>query len=129
MLEFQVPEPLMLALRWLLLIGPIGIVLFFSSVRETSDRAKIGALFAFLYGVPTVFVTHSIALQLGWWRYGWDALMLNGLPADILIGGAILFGPGLYLALLILANSRKTGSSCVCDNDLPFNVYLRIFSP
>ncbi len=40
--------------------------------------------------------SHSLSLWLGWWTYGWDALMLNGIPADILIGGAILFGPVLY---------------------------------
>lgn len=43
-----------------------------------------------------ILVTHSMAVHFGWWRYGWDALMLNGLPVDIIIGGAILFGPGLY---------------------------------
>lgn len=98
MLEFQVPEPLMLTLRWLLLIGPIGLVLCCIFLRERSERTKIGAFFAFLYGVPMIFITHAIALEFGWWRYGWDALMLNGIPADILIGGAVLFGPGLFLA-------------------------------
>ncbi|MBM1556840.1 hypothetical protein JQV19_09300 [Sulfitobacter mediterraneus] len=45
-----------------------------------------------------IFVTHSIALHYGWWRYGWDTLMINNIPADIVIGGAILFGPGLYFS-------------------------------
>lgn len=88
----------MLALRWALLLGPIGLVVVMIKVRNLSRRAQIGGLFAFLYGVPMVFVTHSIAIQLGWWRYGWDALMINGIPADILIGGAVLFGPGLYFS-------------------------------
>ncbi|WP_420415178.1 methyltransferase family protein [Roseibium sp.] len=98
MLNLDLPEPLMLALRWLLLLGPICLVMFFAFLRETPRRAKIGGLFAFLYGVPLIFVTHSLAIHFGWWRYGWDALMLNGIPADILIGGAILFGPGLFFA-------------------------------
>lgn len=88
----------MLALRWALLLGPIGLVLVLIQVRQLENRAQIGGLFAFLYGVPMVFVTHSMALHFGWWRYGWDALMINGIPADILIGGAVLFGPGLYFA-------------------------------
>ncbi|MDC0116107.1 hypothetical protein OAH97_01360 [Octadecabacter sp.] len=98
MINFLLPEPLMLALRWALLLGPIGLVLVLIKVRQITPRAQIGGLFAFLYGVPMVFVTHSMALHFGWWRYGWDALMVNGIPADILIGGAVLFGPGLYFA-------------------------------
>jgi protein-S-isoprenylcysteine O-methyltransferase Ste14 len=88
----------MLALRWALLLGPLGLVVVMVKVRKLPARAQLGGLFAFLCGVAMVFVTHSIAIQMGWWHYGWDALMLNGLPADILIGGAVLFGPGLYFS-------------------------------
>lgn len=108
MLDLDLPQPFILALRWLLLLGPIVLVWYFSFLRETSRRAKVGGLFAFLYGLPVIFVSHSLALELGWWRYGWDALMLNGIPADILIGGAILFGPGLFFAF------PKTGPLVVC---------------
>lgn len=108
MLELNLPEPLMFALRWLLLLGPLGLVLFLAFVRETTTRAKIGGLFAFLYGIPMIFITHSLALHFGWWRYGWDALMLNGIPADIVIGGAILFGPSLFFAF------PKVGPLFVC---------------
>lgn len=98
MLALDLPEPLMLALRWLLLIGPILLIVLMAFVRKTTTRQKIGGLLAFLYGVPMIFITHSIAVHLGWWFYGWDALMVNGLPVDVLLGGAILFGPGLYFA-------------------------------
>lgn len=98
MLAFELPEPLMLALRWLLFLGPMALVWVFGFVRETTHRAKIGGLFAFLYGLPMIFITHSLALHFGWWRYGWNALMVDGIPADILVGGAVLFGPGLFFA-------------------------------
>jgi protein-S-isoprenylcysteine O-methyltransferase Ste14 len=88
----------MLALRWALLLGPLGLVVAMVKVRKLPARAQLGGLFAFLFGVAMVFVTHSIAIQMGWWHYGWDALMLNEIPADILIGGAVLFGPGLYFS-------------------------------
>lgn len=88
----------MLALRWALLLGPLGLVVAMVKVRKLPARAQLGGLFAFLFGVAMVFVTHSIAIQMGWWHYGWDALMLNEMPADILIGGAVLFGPGLYFS-------------------------------
>ena len=98
MIGLSLPEPLMLALRWALFLGPMVLVLIMVRLRELSERAQVGGLFAFLYGTGIIFITHSIALEVNWWSYGWDALMLNGIPADILIGSAVLFGPGLYFA-------------------------------
>ena len=98
MIDLVLPEALMLALRWALLLGPLGLVVVMTKVRNLSERAQVGGLFAFLYGASMVFVTHTIAVEVGWWRYGWDALMLNNIPADIVIGGAVLFGPGLYFS-------------------------------
>ena len=108
MIELDLPEPLMLALRWLLLIGPILLVVVMAFVRKTTTREKIGGLFAFLYGVPIILLTHSIAVHFGWWHYGWDALMVDGLPVDIILGGAILFGPGLYFTF------PKLGPLMIC---------------
>ncbi len=96
MIDIVLPEAMMLALRWALLLGPIVLVIAMVHLRQLSRRAQIGGLFAFLYGVAMVFITHIIADHANWWRFGWDALMLNRLPADIIIGGAVLFGPGLY---------------------------------
>lgn len=99
MIELSLPESWMLALRWLLLLGPVCLVLSMVRLRHLSQRTQIAGLFAFLYGVAMVFVTHSFAVWMGWWSYGWDALMVNSLPADIILGGAVLFGPGLYFSL------------------------------
>ena len=96
MIDLLLPESWMLTLRWLLLLGPVFLALVMVRMRRLSQRAKIAGLFAFLYGVAVVFVTHSFAVWTGLWYYGWDALMVNALPADIILGGAILFGPGLY---------------------------------
>jgi len=98
MIEMSLPESWMLALRWLLLLGPVCLVLSMVRLRHLSQRTQIAGLFAFLYGVAMVFVTHSFAVWMGWWSYGWDALMVNALPADIILGGAVLFGPGLYFS-------------------------------
>ncbi len=98
MIALTLPEPLMLALRWALFLGPIALVLALVRLRGLNRRAQIGGLFAFLYGAGMIFVTHQVALHMGWWRYGWDALMLRGMPVDILLGGAVLFGPGLAFA-------------------------------
>lgn len=98
MIDLSLPESWMLALRWLLLLSPVCLVLVMVRVRHLTQRAQIAGLFAFLYGVAMVFVSHSFAVWMGWWRYGWDALMVNDLPVDIILGGALLFGPGLYFS-------------------------------
>lgn len=98
MIAWTLPEAWMIALRWILLLGPVGLVIAVVRLRQLSQRAQIAGLFAFVYGVAMVFVSHSFAVWIGWWHFGWDALMLNGLPVDIIIGGAVLFGPGLYFS-------------------------------
>ena len=90
--------PLTWALRWALFLGPLLAVLLLGWRRRHDKRMLIGALFAFLYGLGLIFVTHMVAMRLGWWRYGDDVLMLQGLPADLWVGGALLFGPVLFLA-------------------------------
>ena len=97
-MNMLLPEPLMWLLRWVLLLGPLALLVVLTRWRRPSHRQQVAAFFAFLYGLSAVFMTHTLALKAGWWSYGWNALMLNGIPADILFGGAILFGPVLYLA-------------------------------
>jgi hypothetical protein len=98
MIALSLPESWLILLRWVLLLGPVCLTLSVTFLRNLTPRAQIAGLFAFLYGVTATFVGHSLAVWIGWWHYGWDALMLNGLPADVVIGGAILFGPGLYFS-------------------------------
>lgn len=98
MIALDLPLPLMWALRWALFLGPLALVMLLGWRARCEKRKLIGALFAFLYGIGVIFATHMVAISLGWWRYGGDALMLQGLPVDIWFGGALLFGPVLYLA-------------------------------
>lgn len=95
--EGVLPEPLLWLLRWGLFLGPL-LAAAWLVAREADRRRRIGALFAGLYGLGTIYAAHQAALWMGWWRYGGGALMLDGMPADILLGGALLFGPVLYLA-------------------------------
>jgi protein-S-isoprenylcysteine O-methyltransferase Ste14 len=98
MIALDLPQPLLWALRWLLFLGPLAVALYLGLRVRHDRRTLIGCLFAFLYGLGLIFATHSLAIAVGWWHYGGTVLMLNGIPADIWIGGAILFGPVLYLA-------------------------------
>lgn len=91
------PEPMMWLLRWIFLLAPLALLVILTRWLRPSYRQQVAAFFAFLYGLSGIFVTHTLALKLGWWSYGWNALMLDDIPADIILGGAIFFGPVLYL--------------------------------
>ncbi len=103
MIALGLPEPYLWALRWALFIGPGVALLVLLRLRRPDPRQQVGCLFAFLYGLGLIFPTHLLAIALGWWRYGGDILMLQGIPADVWIGGALLFGPVLYLAFPTIA--------------------------
>lgn len=103
MIDVAIPAPMLWLLRWALLLAPLAAVLVLGYRNRSDERALVGGLFAFLYGLGLIFVTHQFAIAVGWWRYGGDVLMVMGLPADIWIGGALLFGPVLYLAFPTVA--------------------------
>ena len=107
------PEPAVWALRWALFLGPLAGAGWLMK-REGDDRRRIAALFALLYGMGTIFVAHQVALAAGWWHYGGGALMLAGMPFDILLGGALLFGPVLFLAAPQTNPVLLAGSIVVC---------------
>ena len=95
MIDIDLPREWLWALRWALFLGPLAAVLLLGARHRHEPRAIVGGLFAFLYGLAMIFATHQLAIAAGWWRYGGDVLMVMRLPADIWIGGAILFGPVL----------------------------------
>ena len=95
MIDIDLPRELLWALRWALFLGPLAAVLWLGARHRNQPRVIVGGLFAFLYGFAMIFATHQLAIAAGWWRYGGEVLMVMALPADIWIGGAILFGPVL----------------------------------
>jgi protein-S-isoprenylcysteine O-methyltransferase Ste14 len=97
-LGIDVAAPYLWALRWLLFLGPLAATIFLVHRNRLDRRCLVGGLFAFLYGLAMIFVMHQLAMAIGWWKYGGDVLMFMGLPADIWIGGALLFGSALYFA-------------------------------
>ncbi|MEO0429974.1 MAG: isoprenylcysteine carboxylmethyltransferase family protein [Pseudomonadota bacterium] len=99
MIALDLPQPILWALRWALFLGPLAAALLLARRVQQSRRHLVGGLFSFLYGLGTILALHLLAIEVGWWRYGGDVLMIHGVPADILIGGALLFGPVLYFAL------------------------------
>lgn len=90
------PGEALIVLRQALFLGPLIATVML--MRRASGRQAVGALFAFLYGLSLVFVGHALAIALGVWSHGGTVLKLLGFPADIWFGGALLWGPVLFLA-------------------------------
>ncbi len=86
------------ALRQGLFLIPLVLALVLLLRRRHERRVLVGACFAFLFQFGVMFALHVLAIRLGWWRYGGTALKLVGFPADIWLGGALLWGPVLFLA-------------------------------
>jgi cytochrome P450/protein-S-isoprenylcysteine O-methyltransferase Ste14 len=97
MLSAPWPPAVLFLLRHALFLGPLCAVGLLMARRRDQPRVVVGALFALLYGLPTLFIAHVAAIQLGLWRYGGAALKMLEFPADIWFAGALL-GPALYLA-------------------------------
>ncbi len=98
MLSMPWPAGLLFVLRAMLFLGPLAATVLLIMRTDRGSRRAVGAFFALLYGLALVFVGHTLAIHLGVWSYGGISLKLLGLPADIWFGGALLWGPVLFLA-------------------------------
>ncbi|MES2984322.1 MAG: hypothetical protein V4735_03945 [Pseudomonadota bacterium] len=77
----------------------MALTFYFGWHRRFENRVLVGGLFAFLYALGTLLPAHVMAMQLGFWSYGDNALMFLGMPTDIWFAGALLFGPAIFFAL------------------------------
>ena len=98
MIDAAVSPMVLFVLRQFLFLGPLALLLLLLRPAPRGPRDRLGALFSFFYAMPLVFVGHVWAIEIGLWRYQGDALKVLGFPADIWFGGALLWGPVLFLA-------------------------------
>ena len=57
----------------------------------------IGALFSFIYLLPTLYLANLLAIEMGWWHYQTSKAMLFGVPFDLILAWAIFWGPLVFL--------------------------------
>ncbi len=67
--------------------------------RRPSRREATGALLASLWNLPTVLLLHLAAVRLGWWRYEAEGGLLLGMPVDLYLSWAWIWGAAAALAL------------------------------
>src|SRR6185295_5120677 len=64
------------------------------------SRRTAGAVYlATLWTLPSLFAVHLLARSLGWWTFHFEGADFFGMPVDLLIGWALLWGalPALLL--------------------------------
>jgi protein-S-isoprenylcysteine O-methyltransferase Ste14 len=68
-------------------------------LRRPNSRAVAGALLAFTWNLPLLLVLHVAAQDAGWWRFDAQGGLLLGMPVDLYLAWACLWGAFPALAL------------------------------
>jgi protein-S-isoprenylcysteine O-methyltransferase Ste14 len=78
--------------------------------RRPPTRALQAALLAFIWNVPALLVLHLGAARYGWWRFDAQGGLLLGMPVDLLLSWAWLWGaipalafPSTSIRVVVLA--------------------------
>jgi protein-S-isoprenylcysteine O-methyltransferase Ste14 len=83
--------------------------------------ARVGAALATLWNAVWLIVVNAVAVAAGWWVFGTEGLMWSGVPADVILGWAVLWGavpvlllpwvnPVVSVAVLIAADALAMGA-------------------
>lgn len=73
---------------YLAAVGVTGAALW----RRPGNRAYTGALLAFFWNVPALLAVHVAASVMGWWSYDAEGGLLLGMPVDLWLAWAVLWG-------------------------------------
>jgi protein-S-isoprenylcysteine O-methyltransferase Ste14 len=68
-------------------------------VRRPGRQMLIGAFLTLVWATPALLALHVIAIGAGWWRFDADGGVLLGMPVDLWLGWALLWGPVAFVAL------------------------------
>ena len=127
----RLPEPDAAVLRAVALLLPIGLTLAVARLRRPSRPQLAGALLATIWNLPALLVLHRLAARFGWWSFEADGGLLDGLPVDLWLGWALLWGAVPQLAFPRPPAASRAGRSggptggsalrCSCWRSLPWS--------
>jgi len=60
--------------------------------RRPSARAGAAAVLGFFWNLPTLLILNAVAARAGWWRYDATGGLLLGVPVDLFLAWAWLWG-------------------------------------
>ena len=86
-------------LRALSLYIPLGAVAVVWWWRRPSRQTTVGVFLAVVWNASALLAVNVIAQAAGWWRFQAEGGMTLGMPVDLLLGWALLWGAAGVLAL------------------------------
>lgn len=95
-------DPSALLVRAAALYLPILVVLALVVQVRPSRRRIAGALLATCWNLPALLALNLVAVRAGWWTFQPGAAAVAGVPADLWIGWALLWG-----AIPLLATTSR----------------------
>ncbi|MFI6793498.1 methyltransferase family protein [Nonomuraea sp. NPDC050383] len=86
-------------IRAVALMGPVLAVAAVVAVRRPEEPRIAGALLATGWNVLALSGVNALALHLGWWSFHAEGAVALGVPVDLLLGWALLWGAAPALAV------------------------------
>ncbi len=74
------------------LYGPMVLAAAAYQVRRREPKQFVGVLLALLWALPSLVVLQRLNQLAGWWSYAPSEAMLRGMPLELLLGWAVLWG-------------------------------------
>jgi protein-S-isoprenylcysteine O-methyltransferase Ste14 len=93
------PELTPAVIRGAGLMVPVALTIAAALWRRPARPALAGALLATIWNLPALFLVHRLAGAAGWWTFDATGGQLDGLPVDLWLGWALLWGAIPVLAL------------------------------
>src|SRR5687768_3006400 len=86
-------------IRGISLLLPV-LLLWLAWIKVRPDRRLAGAaVVAFAWQLPALLFVQELNLRAGWWHFEADGGLLRGMPADLWLGWAVLWGAVPAIAL------------------------------
>lgn len=80
------------AQRGACVLFPILLACALAFAAPQSSRVRGAALLATLWNLIGLIAVNAVAVQAGWWSFGTAGLEWNGVPVDVVLGWAVLWG-------------------------------------
>lgn len=91
-LPAQAADPAVTLLRGAAVFGPLAAVLAAAAVRRPSERAIAAMILATAWNLLALALVNVLAVRAGWWSFSARGAMVEGVPVDLLLGWALLWG-------------------------------------
>jgi protein-S-isoprenylcysteine O-methyltransferase Ste14 len=81
-------------IRGVALMGPVIALIVAARVRRPGESRIAAAILATAWNLLALSAVNVVAVSRGWWQFHAQGAVIAGLPADMLLGWALLWGAG-----------------------------------